>query len=216
VREKTYYYMLEAWHICKNKYTATSNMATALWLTVKQESPVNLLSWEPYLDWNSDAQYEIYRKIGDNFDDRLATITDPSSTVFRDDLSNVLIDGDICYWITAKPVSPNLSGQQAFSNRICIKPESDIFIPQAFTPNVAGINAEFKPFFSYPPQDYIFVAYDRIGAKVFETKDIDAGWDGRLMNGKPANEGIYTYYLRFRTAMGRLIEKTGTFALLLP
>jgi len=62
----------------------------------------------------------------------------------------------------------------------------------------------------------MFIAYDRNGAKVFETKDVNAGWNGQLLNGKPANEGVYTYYLKFRTEMGRLIEKTGTFALLLP
>jgi len=221
-RERTFYYKLEAWHVCRNKYTATSNLATALWLTLKQESTENLLFWDPYWEWNDvqnqkiDAQYDIYRKIGDNPEEVIATVADPATTAYRDDLSGILIDGDICYWIIAKPLSYNLLEELAISNSVCIKPESDIWIPQAFTPNVAGIDSEFKPFFSYPPQEYMFIAYDRIGAKVFETKDINSGWDGRLMNGKPASEGVYMYYLKYRTAMGRLIEKRGTFSLLLP
>ena len=217
-REKTHYYKLEAWHVCRNKYTATSNIATALRLTLKQESVDNLLYWDPYVDWNGDALYEIYRKIGDHPDEVIATITDPAATAYRDDLSGVYIDGDICYWVIAQPISPNFSDQSehAISNYVCIKPESDIWIPQAFTPNVAGIDGEFKPFFSYPPQEYIFTAYDRNGAKVFETKDIDTGWNGRLINGKPASEGVYVYYLKYRTAMGRLIVKTGSFSLILP
>jgi len=223
-REKTHYYKLEAWHLCRNRITAISNLATALWLTLKQESTENLLFWDPYLEWKDaqnqkiNAKYDVYRKIGDNMEVVIATITDPATTNYRDDLSGILIDGDICYWIIAKPASPNALSlkEQAISNTVCIKPESDIFIPKAFTPDTGGIDGEYKPFFSYPPQEYLFVAYDRIGAKVFETKDIDAGWNGQLMNGKPASEGVYTYFLRFRTAMGRLIEKTGTFVLLRP
>jgi len=218
-RERTYYYKLEAWHICKNRYTANSNMATALWLTLKQEGPVNLLFWEPYVDWGGDARYDVYRKIGDHSEEIIDTVTDPETTDYKDNLSDVYIDGDICYWVIAKPVSPNLPGQQehAFSNSVCIKPESNIFIPQAFTPNVAGINSEFKPFFSYPPEEYLFVIYDRTGMKQFEIKDdSDIGWNGQLLNGKPASEGVYVYYIRFRTAMGRLVEKRGTFSLILP
>ena len=214
-RGKTYYYRLEAWHICKNRITATSNTATALWLTLKQEGPVNLLQWDPYQDWSEDAQYEVFRKIGNADSAVITTIFDPSATAYQDDLSNELIDGDVCYWITATPVSGS-SGRSAISNMVCIKPESNIWIPQAFTPNVAGINSEFKPFFSYPPKEYVFYVYDRNGAKVFETKDINAGWNGQLANGKPASEGVYVFYLKFRTELGRLVEKRGTFSLILP
>ena len=217
VREKTYYYRLEAWHICKNKITATSNTATALWLTLKQEGTENLLFWDPYRDWGGDAQYNLYRMIGANPEEVISNFADPAATAYRDDLSNVLIDGEVCYWVVANPVSPNSGLQEtAISNMVCIKPESNIFIPKAFTPNVAGINSEFKPFFSYPPVEYMLFVYDRNGAKVFETKDIDAGWNGQFLNGKPASEGVYTYYLKFRTELGRLVEKRGTFSLILP
>ncbi len=151
-REKTYYYKLQAWHVCKDKYTATSNMATALWLYLKQDDQVNSLQWDPYLDWSSDARYEVHRQIGVNPEEVIATITDPSTTAYKDDMSGAKIDGDICYWITAVPVSPSSPDQQAISNSICIKPESEIFIPQAFTPNGDGQNDEYNPFFSYPPQ----------------------------------------------------------------
>ncbi len=215
-REKTYYYKLQAWHVCKNKYTAISNIATALWLYLKQDDQVNSLQWDPYLDWSGDARYEVHRQIGANPDEVIATITDPSTTAYKDDLSGVKIDGDICYWITAVPVAPNSPDQQAISNSVCIKPESEIFIPQAFTPNGDGQNDEYKTFFSYPPQEYVLYVYDRNGAKIFQTEDFNAGWDGRLKNGKPASEGVYVYYLKFRTARGRLIEKKGTFSLILP
>ena len=225
-REKTYYYKLEAWHVCKNKYINTpgmENMATALWLSQKQDGAINSLFWNPYQDWGGEIQYDLYRKISNHPEERIATFTDPATTEYKDDMSGVFIDGEVCYWIVAKPVSPNLPGEQeqAISNRICITPESDIFVPQAFTPNVAGINSEFKPFFSYPPKEYAneytFIVYHRTGAVLFEVRgNSDIGWDGRLKNGNLAGEGVYTYYIRFRTDKGRLVEKKGTFSLLLP
>jgi len=225
-RERTYYYKLEAWHVCKNKYINTpdmANMATALWLSYKQDGPIYSLYWEPYSNWGGEAQYEIYRKISDHPEESIAIVADPATTEHKDDMSGVFIDGDVCYRLIAKPLSPNLPGQQeqAISNRVCIIPESDIFIPQAFTPNVAGINSEFKPFFSYPPKEYAneytFIVYDRTGPVLFEVRgNSDIGWDGRLKNGKLAGEGVYVYYIKFRTDKGRLVEKKGTFSLLLP
>jgi len=224
IREKTYYYVLEAQHEyeCRGA-TATSNTATALWLSFKQEGLIDLLRWDPYQYWGEDdqreeVQYDVYRQIGDEEPENIASISDPDPTAYDDDMTSVLITGDVCYWIIAKPKSYSPENT-AISNRICVKPESNIFIPEAFTPNfagnVAGLNSEFKPFFSYPPKDYTLYLYDLNGAKVFETKDMEAGWNGRLLNGKPASEGVYVYYLIYRTERGRLVEKKGTFALIL-
>jgi len=146
----------------------------------------------------------------------VVTIIDPQTTAYKDDLTGIEIDGDVCYWVNAVPVSKNSDEQTATSNRICVMPESDIFIPQAFTPNGDGQNDEYKPFFSYPPQEYMLILYDRTGAKVFETKNIDEGWNGLLKNGKPANEGVYVYYLKYQTAMRRWVERRGKFVLILP
>ncbi|MDR2036457.1 MAG: gliding motility-associated C-terminal domain-containing protein [Bacteroidales bacterium] len=216
-REKTYYYKLAAWHLCKNKYTLESNIATALWIYLLQEDQVNALQWDKYTEWGVPAKYNVYRKIGSNSERIIATLNDGTDKLsYRDDVSGIPIDGDICYWIEAEPENPSSSAQKAISNRKCIQPESDIFVPEAFTPNGDGRNDEYRPYFSYDPQEYLFIAYDRNGAKVFETKNLTEAWDGRLKNGKPANEGIYAYYIKFRTAMGRLVEKRGTFALVLP
>ena len=89
-REHTYYYRLEAWHVCKNKYTATSNTATALWLTLKQEGTVNVLQWDPYLEWDSDVIHELHRQIGSEPEKIIPLVN-------RDDLSGIEISGDVCY-----------------------------------------------------------------------------------------------------------------------
>jgi hypothetical protein len=219
IRQETYYYQLQAWHVCKNDYTYYSNKATALWLSLKQNDQVNQLKWDPYKEWQSAARYELHRRIGNNPDEIVANISDPFDTEYGDNLEGVLIDGEICYWVTAVPESSASSDYYAISNTLCIIPESDIFIPQAFTPETSNNNQEFKVFFSYPPQEFSLYIYDRIGANVFQTNFVDsdgvsASWDGRLKNGKPANEGVYVYYIKYRTAKGRLVEKRGTIILI--
>jgi hypothetical protein len=216
-REKTFYYKLAAWHVCKNKYTVESNTTTALWLTLKQDDQINTLQWDAYSKWSVSPTYDIYRRIGSDPEEVIVQFSATDGTTYKDDVTGKQFDGDICYWIQAVPESGGTADQKSVSNSICLQPESDIFIPQAFTPNSSNpVNAGYKPFFSYEPVEYIMFLYDRSGAKIFETRNTGDAWDGRLKNGKPANEGVYLYYIKYRTVKGRLIEKRGTFLLVLP
>ena len=218
LRDHTYYYKLEAWHVCLNNFTATSNIATALWLSVEQGGMVNSLQWDAFQKWeNTDAKYEIYRKIGDGSNIILASISDQSKLNYNDNLADIEIDGAMCYWIKATPMSPNSSNEYAISNTVCVKPEPAIYVPQAFTPSSNDDNSLWKPsFIPILPDEYLLILYDRTGAKVFETKNPEEGWNGKFLNGKNASEGVYVYYMRYKTAVGRVIEKKGTLSLILP
>jgi hypothetical protein len=215
IRETTFYYLLRAWHICINDYTKISNMATALWLTVKQTEQVNTLHWLPFMKWTDDrsSKYELYRQIGDNLPEIIGIAYDNFA---EDDLTDISIDGEICYWVKAVPSSAYSPDEYAVSNKFCIKPEPIVYIPQAIILTGLGENAIFKPKFTpINPEEYLLIVYDRTGAKVFETKNPDEGWDGKLMkNGKTANEAVYAYYMRYKTSVGRIVEKKGTFVLI--
>jgi trimeric autotransporter adhesin len=52
------------------------------------------------------------------------------------------------------------------------------------------------------------MVYDRIGEKLFETADIEKGWDGSF-NGKPMNTGVYVWYCRIVYYNGRVEELFG-------
>ena len=218
IREHTYFYKLEAWHICMNNFTVSSNPATALWLSIEQQGMINSLQWEPFEKWkNTDAVYDIYRKVGDNNPVNIASISDESIINLKDNLLDIDIIGEICYWIKATPMSPNSSNEFAISNTVCVKPEPNIYIPQAFTPGGNSENSIWKPsFIPVYPEEYLLILYDRTGAKVFETKNPEEGWDGNLLGGKPANEGVYVYFMRYKTSVLRIVEKKGTLSLILP
>ena len=70
---------------------------------------------------------------------------------------------------------------------------SDVFVPNAFSPNGDGQNdvlyVRGKGF-----KDLTFIVYDRWGGKVFETNDKDIGWNGSF-KGKDLDPGVFVYYL---------------------
>jgi gliding motility-associated-like protein len=65
--------------------------------------------------------------------------------------------------------------------------ESDIFIPQAFTPNGDGKNDIFM-------KGRRLVIFDRLGLKIFEGDD---GWDGTRFDGTPAPPDTYFYLIYY-------------------
>ena len=72
------------------------------------------------------------------------------------------------------------------------------YVPNSFTPDGNENNNEFTPVFSSKRkvENYSLSIYDRWGEIVFETKDIDFGWDGTYKN-IAAQIGTYTWQLQF-------------------
>ena len=72
------------------------------------------------------------------------------------------------------------------------------YVPNSFTPDGNENNNEFTPVFSSKRkvENYSLSIYDRWGEIVFETKDIDFGWDGTYKK-KAAQTGTYTWQLQF-------------------
>jgi len=90
----------------------------------------------------------------------------------------------------------------------------DVFLPNAFTPNLDGLNDDFgmsnANFFlgEFLSMDI----YDRWGSKIFTGLTTQDRWDG-MINGKDALPGVYIYKVRFRCDDQDQIS-TGSFNLL--
>jgi gliding motility-associated-like protein len=69
-------------------------------------------------------------------------------------------------------------------------------IPNAFTANFDGLNDEFKPFSACDLLAYELRIYNRYGGKIFQSSDVDTGWDGRL-DGRQMPVGVYVYQLSY-------------------
>tara|TARA_B100000508_G_scaffold141093_1_gene146532 strand:- start:38340 stop:41909 length:3570 start_codon:yes stop_codon:yes gene_type:complete len=71
--------------------------------------------------------------------------------------------------------------------------EPFVFVPNAFTPNGDNEN-DVLYVRSTIVEELVFRVYNRWGEKVFETDDIDKGWDGTF-RGKKLDPDVYDYYL---------------------
>lgn len=74
---------------------------------------------------------------------------------------------------------------------------SDAWLPDAFTPNGDGRNDYFHLITDNPNIKLAdLVIYDRWGNNIYHAQQNGTGWDGTY-NGKPAEMGVYFWYLRY-------------------
>lgn len=79
-------------------------------------------------------------------------------------------------------------------------------VPNTFTPNGDNINDCFSVRHWGASNNFIFSIYNRWGTKVFETKDVNRCWDGKI-KGQPADRGNYVYFIKSVNACGEQIRK---------
>lgn len=99
---------------------------------------------------------------------------------------------------------------------IRVKPELNLFIPNAFSPNGDGINDEFRVEIT-GIRKYEIRIFNRWGELMYLSNDIEGGWNGRKMNKGPevVPPGIYTYRIVVETIENlRDITKFGDINLL--
>ena len=89
---------------------------------------------------------------------------------------------------------------------------SKLFIPNAFSPNNDGKNDKFIVRGNLI-QDMYFAVYDRWGQKVFETHDLNTGWDGTY-DGKKLAPAVFGWYLEGTCESGDKFFKKGNVTLL--
>lgn len=87
-----------------------------------------------------------------------------------------------------------------------------IFVPNAFTPDGDGKNDVLYVRTQYA-EDLYFAVYDRWGNKLFETRDKNKGWDGKV-NGKQADQAVYVYRLIVTCFTGEVYKKSGNVTLI--
>lgn len=90
---------------------------------------------------------------------------------------------------------------------------ASIYVPTAFTPNGDGLNDVIRPILLGVPRLNYFRVYNRWGQLLFQTSQVQTGWDGNY-NGRPQDIGNYTWIAEGVTFEGRVITKKGYFVLI--
>ena len=112
------------------------------------------------------------------------------------------------YFLTAANECGSYTDSLNITTGIC-----NLLLPSGFTPNGDGINDVFKVKYPFPAKDFHFVMYDRWGEKVFETNDINKGWDGNY-KGQPAIQNAYIWVINYVDINNKPQQLKGTVMLL--
>ncbi|GAB5421983.1 MAG: hypothetical protein Crog3KO_25860 [Crocinitomicaceae bacterium] len=70
-----------------------------------------------------------------------------------------------------------------------------IYVPNAFTPDGSGVNEIFKPVMDgFDPNDYELIIFNRWGDIIFESHNMEVGWDGTYAGQDfQTQDGVYTW-----------------------
>ncbi|HXD92354.1 MAG TPA: T9SS type B sorting domain-containing protein, partial [Bacteroidia bacterium] len=99
---------------------------------------------------------------------------------------------DIIYTITAT----NTEGCSTIATAtVDIQIEYTFYIPNTFTPNKDELNEMFKPLATHI-HNFKMDIFDRWGLLLFETTDLEHGWDGTYKGGR-CQEDVYVYKVEF-------------------
>ena len=124
------------------------------------------------------------------------------------------LDYDVryCYQVSYRDVCAN---ESTLSDEACVvlPRQARVFFPNAFTPNGDGLNDIFV-YEASLLTSVRFMVFNRWGELLFETDEIDAGWDGSYL-GKAAPQGTYLYKMEVVDQLGNAFERTGNFTLLM-
>ncbi|WP_276134945.1 gliding motility-associated C-terminal domain-containing protein [Polluticoccus soli] len=93
---------------------------------------------------------------------------------------------------------------------VLISADSEIDMPNVFTP---GRNSKLKVLHLGEARLKSFIVFNRWGQKMFETNNIEEGWDGTY-NGEPQPIGVYIYTIEAETYTGRKISRQGNVTLI--
>lgn len=92
--------------------------------------------------------------------------------------------------------------------------ECPLYTPNSFTPNGDGLNETFKPS-SCDPKEYVMRVFNRWGELLFESNDINTGWNGTF-EGSAVPEGAYLYTIHGANKSSGFFNKSGIVYVLLP
>ena len=88
------------------------------------------------------------------------------------------------------------------------------FIPTAFTPNGDGLNDLFLVKANFEPRSFEMTILNRGGDALFQTRDMNIGWDGQL-HGKLLPQGVYVCIIKYKDSEGNEHKQQGQ-VLLIP
>jgi len=120
---------------------------------------------------------------------------------------NLMVQQPGIYWLTVTSAK-GCSGTDSITviEKRCI---TDLYVPSGFSPNGDGKNDVFKPVTFRPVKKYRFAIFNRWGAEVFESSDVQKGWDGKI-GGELQPAGVFVWICYFQFEGSEMRVEKGT------
>ena len=100
------------------------------------------------------------------------------------------------------------------SQKLQIRDEYTFYAPSAISPDGNSLNDEFRVYGNgIDKSKFELFLYDRWGELVFNSKDIEKGWDGTYMS-KKAQSGSYVWYVSYKDLSGVGHQVSGSVTLI--
>ena len=100
------------------------------------------------------------------------------------------------------------------SKEIIVEPYFTFYIPNVFSPDYDGKNDTFFGV-GIGISEYEITIFDRWGEKIFESKDIEIGWDGRAKGGAEiAQQDVYVWKVNLKDIFNKKHEYLGKVTLI--
>jgi len=209
INQTAYTYRIFTEDTCGDR-TPLGQAGNSLLLRVQQEGGSVLLEWNAYEGWGAGvARYEVevfdeasgsYRKIGG---------TAANKTSFE---TTELLDQPLsCFRVWA--YERDGRKMNSLSNEACLAPDPILHMPNAFTPNGDANNDRFELPGLFLSTTH-FQVFNRWGKLIYESHNLEDGWDGTDQQGEPAPEGVYVYRVEGVGYSGKPLSKRGSIMLL--
>jgi gliding motility-associated-like protein len=163
------------------------------------ESTVEKSPFDPKMNyqWDFGTSY-------DPFDDTFTTI-EPRYAYGKDTAT---------YKIQLIVVSHPGGCRDTFTRLVFVGPDIIVWIPDVFTPDGSGPGKNNTFNVTISNQKGIKMSiYNRWGEKLYETDDINKGWNGTA-NGRECQTGVYVYHLEVTSLEDKVYKFDGTVTLL--
>ncbi len=113
-------------------------------------------------------------------------------------------------------VTSSMGCRDTVSGKVIVEDPITFYAPTAFSPDFDGINDEFKVYATGIKKDnFLLQIYDRWGEVIFESDDINKGWDGLTKHEtNVCAQGTYTWVCTFIDIQNNENKRTGVVILL--
>lgn len=134
-----------------------------------------------------------------------------------DTTESCIVIPDITTTYTVTGTSGSAIAHCSSTTTVTVEVLGPIYVPNAFSPNNDGDNDIFIPKTILTEENfesYEFLIFDRWGKQIFETKDINVGWNGIVKNDAIAQEDVYVWTVKYQIRGNVATTRIGTVSLI--